>query len=147
MNIEGEHAMTHSFLSEIKDGLLTLRLADGLPTLATELHHALASGPWFLGVVRRGHAEWSENRMVPFEGSKRSLVDACLGHAEVTRNLLRSFSTDELIAQVIFNNERFPAVYMADWYVVHLVHHRAMASSVLLTHGLKSPRFYGAVPV
>jgi hypothetical protein len=27
------------------------------------------------------------------------------------------------------------------------VHHRAMASSVLLRHGLKNPCFYGAVPV
>jgi len=146
-NIEGEHVMTHRFLGEIEDESLELRLADGLPTIATELHHAFASGLWFLRVVRRGHAEWSENTMVPFKGSKQSLLDACRGHSEAAENLLRSFSPDELIAEVFFNNERFPAVYMADWHIVHLVHHRAMASSALLRHGVRTPCFYGAVPV
>jgi uncharacterized damage-inducible protein DinB len=146
-NIEGEHAATRGFVCEIEDESFELRLADGLPTIATQLHHAFASGLWFLSVVRRRHAEWSENAMVPFEGSKQSLLDACRGHSEQTENLLRSFSPDELIAEVFFNNERFPAVYMADWHIVHLVHHRAMASSVLPRHGLKNPCFYGAVPV
>ena len=145
-NVEGEHAMTHRLLREIEHRSLKLRLADGLPTIATQLHYAFASGPWFLSVVRRGHAEWRENTMVPFEGNKQSLVDACRAHSEVTENLLRSFSPDELIAEVFFNNERFPAVYMADWHVVHFVHHRAVASSVLLRHGLKAPCFYGAAP-
>jgi uncharacterized damage-inducible protein DinB len=146
-NIEGEHVMTLGWLAEIADESLQLRLADDLPTVATELHHALASGPWFLSVIRRGRAEWSENTVVPFEGSKRSLLDACRSHSEATENLLRSFSPHELIAEVSFSNERFPAVYMADWYVVHLVHHRAKASSALLRHGLKTPCFYGGVSV
>jgi uncharacterized damage-inducible protein DinB len=141
-NIEGEHAMTYRLLEEVEEESLELRLADGLPTIASELHHAFASGPWFLSVVRRGHAEWSENAMAPFEGSKESLLDACRRHAELAKSLLRSFSPDELIAEVLFNNERFPAVYMADWHIVHLVHHRAMACSVLLRHALKTPCFY-----
>lgn len=145
-NLNGEHAMTLALVEEIRTESLALRLANGLPTVAEELHHAFASGPWFLAVIRRGHADWSENEIVPFEGNQRDLLDACRCHANETEELLRSCAPEELIAEVEFNNERFPAVYMADWHIVHMIHHRAKVAGTLEKYGLKTPTFYGPHP-
>lgn len=109
-NLKGEQAMTLGVIRGIGDESMTLCLAEGLPTVATELHHAFSSGPWFLSVIRRRHAEWSENTMEPFEGSGAILLDTCRALSEETENLRASFSLDELVAEVDFNNERFPAV-------------------------------------
>jgi uncharacterized damage-inducible protein DinB len=142
-NLHGELAMTLGVIVGLDDEALTLRLAENLPTVATELHHSFSSGPWFLSVIRRGHAEWSENSVVPFKGSASMLVDACRALSEETKGLLASFSMDELVKEVDFNDERFPAVYMIDWHIVYLVHHRAIAVSTLVRHGLNPPSLYG----
>jgi hypothetical protein len=142
-NIKGEHKMTLRLVDEIPGELLDRRLTDDLPTVATQLHHSFASGPWFLSVVRRGNAEWAENVLVPFEGNKSQLIEKCRSRADETERLLGGFGSEELVAEVEFNDERFPAVYMADWHVVHLVHCRAMAVSALLMQGFKARSFYG----
>jgi hypothetical protein len=142
-NLKGEHAMTLALVEEFPSDLLELRLADDLPTIAAEMHHAFTSGPWFLSVVRRGCAKWSENRIVAFHGDRKELLDACRCRAEETEELLRGFAPEELVAEVEFNDERFPAVYMADWHIVHLVHHRAKIVGGLIQHGFKGRSFYG----
>jgi hypothetical protein len=93
--------------------------------------------------VRRGNAKWAENATVSFEGNKRQLIEKCHSRADETERLLLGFAAEELVAEVEFNNERFPAVYMGDWHVVHMIHCRAMAVSVLLMQGFRPRSFYG----
>ena len=77
-NLKGEHAMTLKMIVDLDDTSLSLRLIEGLPTVATLLHHSFASGPWFLSVIRRRHAEWAENSPSLFERK----CDATLGFVQ-----------------------------------------------------------------
>jgi hypothetical protein len=142
-NLEGEHAMTVAAMRQLDNASIALRLADGLPTVATQLHHAFSSGPWFLSVIARRHAEWSERPVVPFEGSAASLLEACHRLSNETKNLARGVSVEDLVAEVKFNDESFPAVYMIDWHIVYLVHHRAIAMSTLRRYGFTPAAPYG----
>ena len=142
-NLKGEQAMTLKMIAGLDDTSLSLRLNDGLPTVATILHHSFAAGPWFLSVIRRRHAEWAENSVAVFEGNAALLLDACSALSKDTENFLATLSVEELVAEVNFNTELFPAVYMIDWQVVYHVHHRSMAVSTLRRNGVEAPSFYG----
>jgi hypothetical protein len=142
-NLKGEHAITLAAMNQLDDAAMILRLADGLPTVATQLHHAFSSGPWFLSVIARRHADWAEHPLVPFEGSAASLLEVCRRLSDETMKLAKAASVEDLVAEVQFNNESFPAVYMIDWHIVYLVHYRAMAMSTLLQHGLMPAAPYG----
>ena len=55
----------------------------------------------------------------------------------------RTLSPDALVSEVSFNDERFPAVLMADWHVVHMIHHRGKLCAYLESMGIAVPPIYG----
>jgi hypothetical protein len=73
---------------------------------------------------------------------KPRLVQKCTESHEVIVKGFRSLTTDELTRDVDFNSERFPAVLMADWYVVNMVHHRGMMCTYLKSLRVDVPTIY-----
>lgn len=142
-NVRGEHAMTLNLIEQLDDDSIQFALAEGLPNIGTEMCHLFKCGVWFLSVIRRGQADWLESRTATFNGCHAELLAECRDLSTRTKALLDSFEPHELVRDVDFNNERFPAIYMVDWHIVHLVHHRAKVVSTLLAHGMTPRVFYG----
>jgi hypothetical protein len=140
-NMDGEHAITMRVVEKCPTGSISYRLP-GLPRSFTEnAQQIYADGLKFVAVALGSKVE----NQAPWDSAtlqKPELIRKCTESHELIVKGFRGLTIDELIRDVDFNSERFPAVLMADWYVVNMVHYRGIMCACLGSLRVNVPNVY-----
>lgn len=141
-NIVGEHAITMRVVRTCPDDMLPFQPTNAAVAFSGLLSQIYADGLEFLKVAQ-GHRVTTPSRFADSElVQKSALIRKCSDWHQTIVDGFRSLTDERLVTIVEFNDERFPAVFMADWHVVNMVHYRGMMCSYLQILGTKVPRIY-----
>jgi len=140
-NIDGEHQMTMSVLKACPAEALFFRPEHCQLAFVELAVRIYADGLRFLRVAQ-AHNGTPDEPPEAADLQKPALIDICRDWHHAIMDGFRDLSDRQLVTDIDFNVERFPAVFMADWHVVNMVHHRGMLCSYLEMREIDVPRVY-----
>ncbi|MBI4305755.1 MAG: hypothetical protein HY678_05485 [Chloroflexi bacterium] len=141
-NMEGEHAITMRVLESCPADRLGYRANQGGKSFTHIVMHIYDRGIDYL-LVARPELGSRTARVGRAPRSKSSLKAHCAPLHFLLTDGFRSLSPDALVSEVSFHDERFPAILMADWHVVHVIHHRGQLCAYLEDMRVAVPPIYG----